>query len=168
MLTDHFPDTHQEKIETNSEATQKLLNLVGDSPVISQVEDRINEDLQTRGVTNQNDKVLVLTKHLAGTQILLGFEKMYDIIFGSQIALLNLLNENREQGIDIITVNAHINLVKADYPEILGKWTNKEYLDFLIINSVISKEDDRLYIKQLGIEFLAWMVREGRTTHKQL
>ena len=167
-LTDHIPDKQQDKIEAASEAAQKLLNLVGDSPVINEQENRINEDLKSRDILNSDDRVLVLTKYLAGTQILLAFEKIYAVIFRSQITLLVMLNENRGQGIHIITVDTHINLVKADFPETLGKWTNEQYLKFLYDNFLIRKAVDNMHITNLGIEFLTWLAREGRTQHKQL
>ena len=165
LSADPIPDKQQEKIETNSEAAQKLLKLVGDSPVIIEQENRINEDLKS---INADERVLVLTKYLAGTQILLAFEKIYAIIFRSQISILNMLNENRGQGMPVNSIDTYINIVKADYSETLGKWTNEQYLKFLYDSFLIMKEGDKIHITNLGIEFLAWMTREGRSQHKLL
>ena len=160
LSADPIPDKQQEKIETNSEAAQKLLKLVGDSPVIIEQENRINEDLKS---INADERVLVLTKYLAGTQILLAFEKIYAIIFRSQISILNMLNENRGQGMPVNSIDTYINIVKADYSETLGKWTNEQYLKFLYDSFLIMKEGDKIHITNLGIEFLSWVAREGRT-----
>ena len=83
-MTDQIPDNHQEKIEANSEAAQKLLDRVGDSPVINDQENRINEDLKKNGVLNPDEKIMVLTKHLAGTQILLALRRYIPQYLGTK------------------------------------------------------------------------------------
>lgn len=166
LSADPIPDKQQDKIESDSQAAQKLLDLVDNTPVINDQVNRINEDLKSREILIAEDRALVLTKYLAGTQILLAFEKIYTVIFRSQITLLEMLNENRGRGINIITVDTHINLIKADFPETMGKWTNEQYLKFLCDNFLIMKTGDNIHITDLGIEFLTWLAREGRTQHK--
>ena len=168
LSADPVPEKQQEKIETNSEAVQKLLNMVGDSHVINQLEEGIYIDLENRNISNDTDKVKVLVKILAGTQILRAFEIVYGSIFGSQIYLLEKLNEVRAQGMDTNAVNQYFDQIKATYPAQLGQWSNGQYLKFLFDNSLIHHNDDKFYITESGTEFLIWLTKNGRNKVKPL
>lgn len=167
LSADPVPEKQQEKIETNSEAVQRLLNMVGDSHLINKIEESIFIDLEDQNISDDTDKVKVLTKHLAGTQTLLAFEIIYGSIFGSQIFLLETLNEVRTQGMDTNAVYQYFDQVKTTHPE-LGQWSNVQYLKFLFDNSLIHHNDDKIYIMELGTEFLIWLTKNGRSKAKPL
>ena len=167
LSADPDPEKQQEKIETNSEAVQKLLNLVGDSHLINKREESIYIDLENQNISDDTDKVKVLVKHLAGTQTLLTFEIIYGSIFGSQIFLLEKLNQVRTQGMDTTAVNQHFDQVKATYPE-FAQWSSVQYFKFLFDNSLIHHDDDKFYITESGTEFLIWMTKNGRGKVKPL
>jgi len=101
------PKTQREKTETTNEAVQQLLDKVGNSIVINEQEEIIKKELEEKGLLNETDGEKILIKHLAGTQLLLAFEKIYNLIFGSQITLLKKLNGYRE-GIRDDLVNKYI------------------------------------------------------------
>ena len=65
-------------------------------------------------------------------------------------------------------VYALISSIRAHYPEALGQWTNDQYLKFLFDSNLILKNEDKLGITELGIEFLVWVDKEGRKKYKQL
>jgi len=81
------------------EAVQQLLDVIGSSVVIAEIEGRIKNELSERGLNTDGDTVKILIRHLAGTQILLSFEQIHSLIFGSQVFLLKKLNEVAGQGI---------------------------------------------------------------------
>ncbi len=84
------------------------------------------------------------------------------------MTLLNQLNEARQQGMLMDNVYALISSIRAHYPEALGQWTNDQYLKFLFDSNLILKNEDKLGITELGIEFLVWVNKEGRKKYKQL
>ena len=161
------PESQREQPETTNNAVQHLLSAVGDSVVINEQEGNIQKDLEEKGLSTDGDTVKVLIKHLAGTQLLLVFEKILSSIFGSQIVLLKQLNEVRGQGINVEIVNWHIETTKESHPVELGDWTADQYLSFLRSYLLIIGED-QIQITNLGVEYLTWMARIGHSENKLL
>ena len=155
----------QEKKETNSETD--LLDAVGPSPFVKKMEREIIKQLELEKTSDEKVKIERLTRHLAVTKISLTFEVIYNSIFGGQIALLNNLNVFRNQGININVVSQHIKMFRNTYRRELEKWTDKQYLQYLLDNSLINQEEDKLYITDNGVEFLTWMTQTGRNQVKQ-
>jgi hypothetical protein len=161
------PESQQEQRESNAEAVQHLLDVVGTSVVIAEQEQRILSELEEKGLDANSDSARVLIKHLAGTQLLLAFERAYSSIFGSQIFLLKKLNEVTGPGRDLGFVTAHVENIKALFPE-LADWTFEQYLSFLYTHLLVIREGDRFHITHFGVEFLTWMMRNGRSESKLL
>jgi hypothetical protein len=104
----------------------------------------------------------VLIKHLSGTQLLLEFERIHSLIFGSQIFFLKKLNEVAGQGKNMEFVTEHIQQTKNIYKKQLEKWDDKEYLNFLYSRRLIVKDDEQIHITNKGVEYLTWLARNGR------
>ena len=85
-------------------------------------------------------------KHLAGTRVLLEFEQIHNLIFGSQIFLLKKLNEVAGQGKPIEFVANHFEHVKGLFPEQLGNWSLGQYLAFLIGRLLITTKGNIFHI----------------------
>ena len=88
LTAEASPETQREHTKTSSEAVQQLLDVVGNSVVITEQEEAIRRDLVAKGLPTEGDSVRALVKHVAGTQTLLAFERVHSSIFGSQIYLL--------------------------------------------------------------------------------
>jgi hypothetical protein len=105
---------------------------------------------------------------LAGTQLLLAFEQVQSSIFGSQIALLKKLNEVAGQGIRKDLVNEYIEKIIKSKPNELEGWTAEQYLLFLRSSILIVNVKDTIHITERGVEYLIWMVRNGRNEDRPL
>jgi hypothetical protein len=162
------PEIQREKTGNSVEAVQQLLDAVGNSIVINEQEEYIKKDLATRGLSTEGDSVKVLIKHLAGTQLLLAFERVHSLIFGSQIFLLKKLNEVAGQGRAVEFVNKHIDKVKSLYSNELGSWSNEQYLNFMYSHLLIVRHGSQIHITNLGVEYLTWIARNGRSENNPL
>lgn len=151
--------------QTTSESVQTLLDYVGNSIVINELETNIVKDLKGKNLDSSGDTAKVLIKHLAGTQALLAFERIYSNIFGSQIQLLKRLNE---QSRDNDFALQHYNQVCENVPNFKDSVTYENYNNFLISNILIIKKDNSFHITNMGIEFLTWLTRNGKLESKQL
>lgn len=160
------PEAQRE--EQKKEAVQELLLAIGDSIVLRDVEGRIKEDLKGRGLETDGDTIKVLIKHLGAAKILLEFEQIYNLIFGSQIFLLKKLNEVAGQGKPREFVAVYFKHAKSLFPEQLGNWSLEQYLAFLIARLLITTQGDSFHITNLGVEYLTWMIRNGRREDKPL
>jgi hypothetical protein len=160
------PDAQREKFDP--EAVQQLLDVIGNSIVIADIEGRVRTELKERGLSAEGDTVKVLIRHLAGTQLLLSFEQIHNLIFGSQIFLLKKLNEVAGQGRSVSFVCGHIDHVKTLYPDALGEWSYDQYLEFMFGRLLIIRHEDQIHITNLGVEYLTWLARNGRSENNPL
>ena len=131
-----------------------------DNPLLKENEDNIDQDLAERGLTGA-DAQRALVRSLAGTQILLGFEKVQTTIFASQIDLLTHLN-GAAAGIDIAQAVEFFDDAAAEYPNLYENRSFEEWLTYLSSWGLVGIEDQRLTISQVGREFLKWRLSEGR------
>jgi len=162
LTAEPSPESQREKTETSAEAVQQLLDVVGNSIVINEIEERIRNELAVKGLPAEGDVAKILIKHLAGTQLLLEFERIHSSIFGSQIFLLKKLNEVAGQGRAEEFVKNHIEHVRELYAEQLGEWTSEQYLHFLDSHLLIVSDAGQIHITNQGVEYLTWMARNGR------
>ena len=152
------PGDQQEKKETSSE-TNNFLNVGEASPLVNKMEREIINQLELEKTSDDEVKIERLSRHLAITKILLTFEVIYNSIFGGQITLLYQLNAVRNQGININDASQHINIIRNTYRRELEKWTDQQYLQYLLDNFLIIQQEDKLYITDNGVEFLTWMTQ---------
>lgn len=160
------PEAQREKQKT--EAVQELLLAIGDSIVLRDIEGRIRLDLKERGLETEGDTVKVLIKHLGAAKILLEFEQIHNLIFGSQIYLLKKLNEVVGQGQKRDFVAAYFDHVKGLFKGVLGGWSFEQYMAFLMGRSLVTVDRDTYHITNLGVEYLTWMTRNGRSENQSL
>lgn len=154
------PEAQRE--EKKKEAVQELLLAIGNSIVLQDIETRIRQDLHNRGLETDGDSSKVLIRHLAATKILLEFEQIHNLIFGSQIFLLKRLNEVAGQGKPEAFVVAHFEHVKTLFPDSFQDWNLAQYLEFLFARVLILRNNDVYHITNLGVEYLTWIARNGR------
>jgi len=166
VKTTSTPEAQRE--DKKKEAVEELLNAIEHTIVLSDIESRIKADLEDRELDTSNDTAKILIKHLAATQILLGFEQTHALIFGSQIFLLKSLNQVIGQGISIEKIEAYFKHVQKLHEEKLGAWSTDQYLDFLFGRSLIIVKDNVYHLTNLGVEYLTWMARNGKTENKWL
>jgi hypothetical protein len=151
-----------QRIEPNRGEVQQLLDVIGNSQMIQEVENSIIVELEAKNLTHDSDSEKVLIRHLAGTQIVLEFERIHHLIFGSQIRLLKELNVSIPNGKPEGEVFNGIDRVIQSNLEILRNWTKEQYLSFLYESTLIVKnENETIHITVKGVEFLSWMVRNG-------
>lgn len=160
------PEAQREKQKT--EAVQELLLAIGDSIVLRDVEGSIKSDLSSRGLEIEGDAVKVLIKHLAAAKILLEFEQVHNLIFGSQIYLLKKLNEVAGQGQKRDNVLSHFEHVRERFKSALGNWSFEQYMAFLLGRSLITVDNDTYHITNLGVEYLTWLARSGRSENRPI
>lgn len=108
---------------------------------------------------NEDERVSRLTRALAESCLSTAFERIYRIIYGSQISMLRLLNENphfREHH-----VRDFFSRVKDRFPEIYANYTFDRWLDFLKTAQLAVQIEDRLQISDVGRDFLTYLTLQG-------
>ncbi|MCG8344875.1 MAG: winged helix-turn-helix domain-containing protein [Chlorobiales bacterium] len=164
LKTTPAPEAQRET--EKKEAVQELLAEISSSIVLEDIEGKIKTNLEEKGLGTEGDTTRVLIKHLAATMILLEFEQIYNLIFGTQISLLKKLNEVVGQGISEHEVQLYFSDVQESHKEEFGIWSLDQYLNFLIERTLILFKDGSYHITNLGVEYLTWMARNGKSENK--
>lgn len=164
VTTDTPPE--MQSLDQRKKAVQELMN-TSDSIVLREQEESIIKDLSSRGLETEDDSVKILTRHLAATQLALDYEQIHNLIFGSQISLLKRLNEVVGQGRPKEYMDDYLSKVKTMHQE-LNTWTLDLYLDLLFKRTLITNVNGKYHITNKGVDYLTWVVRNGRTEDRGL
>lgn len=149
--------------------TQPQEDLFGgafDNSVLLTQEQAIQADPQVTRITDPQQKEKFLTRHLAGAQIALHFERVYRYIFGSQIKALQFLTS--------LTEPIPKNVVKTFYdtastlaPEFYLTKDFESWLEFLRDRAnLVKEEDEKITIQPLGREFLKYLIDNGISDYR--
>jgi len=143
-----------------------------DNQLLVLQEASIRDDLRGHGLTAEGACERVLVRHLAGTQILLHFERIYNDIFASQLKALRWLNAQ--------SLAVHSENLRVFYQEAVEQWPTiyrgrdfRTWLGYLALRGLLKESEESadageseepygLEITVLGREFLAFLVRDGR------
>lgn len=146
---------------------EELLSAMPLSPVLQMTEEIVRTGLRAKGLDETGPTVDVLVRYLAGTTLLLDFEQIHSAIFGSQIYLLKRLNEVRGSGQAWEFIEDHFDKAKEQYPRVFVDWTVDRYMRYLEQTDLVLYGDERrCHITKRGLEFLQWVVNNGRLENK--
>lgn len=137
------------------------------APVIHEREVAIRKELKEKGLDDTNQAVSFLIHHLAIAKLINTFERLYRIIFGSQIFLLKIANENRT-GLHDQFVKDHFVQACQMFSSVYDRWTVETYIQFLLNEQLMVKDGEFFRITNLGIHFLEWVASVGAPERKGL
>jgi len=126
----------------------------------------IEEDLDKiapNSKTQTKEREETLTLALAETQLELFFEKIYRLIYNTQLDALDRLN-------------ARTTVTKEEAKETFESYTKilpvlksisfKEWSNFLVNMGLVTEQDNKYSISSVGVEFLAYLTRKGYSRDK--
>lgn len=102
---------------------------------------------------SNNEKI---KQDLINTQIYLDFERIYRLIFGSQIDFLKQLRKASSKGESINNFIFLFTITQRIYP-ILSTWDFPQYTYFLSSNNLILFKENKYFITDKGNGFLAYI-----------
>ncbi len=139
------------------------------NPTIVSVENRIREDLNNKyAALDDASKLQALIYHYAVEKLNFFCETIYSSIFGSQIKLLKLLQQ--QSGIPKSQVDEYFSNTKQLHSSHYEGWDVNTYLNFLIRNQLIELNpiEQKFYITAHGEHFLIWLGVFSRPENKDL
>jgi hypothetical protein len=156
-----------ESAEESEKNIKDLMQYGEGFKIITEQEERIKQDLKKRSLDFTGNTAKVLIRNLAASQVINWFEKTYNTLFGSQITLLKHLNVTPE-GTSYEFASNFFSDVKNQYPNQLSTWTLEQYLQYPTESGLLEHRENKLFIKQTGIEFLTLLTKSGYTESKIL
>lgn len=152
----------QQPAEKESDVTDRLMRAL-DSPALRETEAWVKGALEQAGVSKSPDKEKILFRFLAATELENRFLRIDHAIWGSQIYILENLNSFRNVGLPIEQLKTWYDQSAAKYPSLYMNYSYKQYIEFLKSFGLVIQENGGLRITTLGVEFLAWLDRQGES-----
>ena len=118
--------------------------------------------------TSRQETVDLLIQHLAVNQAAATAERIYRTIFGSQIAMLKLLNTRggtaARGGLEAV-----YDVAKSRSPDQYGTYSFQQWINYSLSQGLLSTNDSEQFSITIdGIEFLKWMTDVAVTEDKPL
>lgn len=151
-----------------AEVAHELMQAIGSSVALSDVEGRIRAELTAKSLPVDNETSRVLLKYLAAATLSVQFEQVHSLIFGSQIFLLKKLNEVAGRGRQRQDLEKHFEHVKSLFPDSFSDWNLDQYIEFLVGRSLILEKDGVFHITNLGNDYLVWITRSNKPENRAL
>lgn len=117
------------------------------------------------GLTKDSERINVLLKYCELLFILNHFERIYNLIFGSQLRILQKLNsvvgEQKE------SLHKYYQYVSARNKDFFDNYSYDSYLDFMKKeNLIIENNEGLIQITRTGIDFLIFLTDFGKPFDK--
>lgn len=133
------------------------------SITLSEQEKKIKDVLKRLGFESSGDAIDVLVRELARTQINYGFLDIYNIIYGSELRLLEHLNSISGSGYTDGELDRYIATVRAQFPNRPNTENKESFMSILLTSNLVTRNNNRYFITELGREFLAWIIKQGKS-----
>lgn len=127
----------------------------------------VNNETKIEEITDLQNKVNQLYDYAKLLVLLKNFERIYSVIFGSQIRILQRLNYTITENIEDLNFY-YENAVKF-YPETYKNYNYINYLKFLTTNKLVnySEGDNSLTITNFGQDFLRYITESNLSLEKR-
>ena len=150
------------QLPATTEKSDPLAEFLGsyDNQLLKEQEAAITADLKQRGLSDPQNAQRALIRSLAGTQILLAFEKIQAGIWASQVSLLTRLHSSGPTKVSEVRV--FYDAAALQYPELYQRYSFDNWLAYLRSYSLIEVDADNIKLTRAGLEFLKWRLEDGR------
>ena len=153
--------------DLNPKMLKEFLGLAR-SVAIAEVELALHQNIKdqiSKGYMTENDKSDYLIHELAISRLISHFTRIHSVIFGSQIRVLQILNERSK--LTINEVRAFFEDAKSSDPAFYGDYKLEEWLEFLRQVHLIYVENREVKITAIGFDFLQFLLATKFNTDKR-
>ncbi len=138
-----------------------------DNALVLEQENAIKSHLESLNPSDDPERIRLLTKLLAAISILRQFDSIYYLIYGSQIASLQHLNDFRGAAIPISDLKVLYEIGKTNDPDLHSNYGFDGWLKFMESNALIRRDGENAIITLRGKEFLKYIIEQGYTFLKR-
>jgi len=148
-----------------NQAIEKALGLFSPS-TLEKIKKLVENESKINEISEPHLKIEVLSKYSQALYIIFSFERLYNIIFGSQLYILDFVNTNNSQTRESLKV-FYDNATEKN-PGFFDSYSYDEYLDFLIsYELILFNKDGTCNITWFGRDFLKFLIETGKTLNKR-
>ena len=135
-----------------------------DSTLIREVEDNVTKEFTKRSLSG-DPALRVAIRYASAFSIALDFERIYRLIWGSQLSLLSYLNTERQHH-PREALRPFYTLAASQYPEPYEHMSYDQWLAFLLDSVLLREDNGQLCITVKGCEFITHLAKLGYTLNK--
>ncbi|MCC6718773.1 MAG: hypothetical protein IT555_12885 [Acetobacteraceae bacterium] len=152
------PIQSQQKVADSNKPPGQLKQLPGLSRtlLIEEVEKNLHKELEE---IKEDDRITLLVRVLAQSRLETLFERIYRVIFGSQIDGLKKLKSMSSVSLD--EARNFFETYRIKNPEVYTDYGFDGWIGFLINEKLIMLENDRVSITEIGRDFLTYLGARG-------
>ena len=158
--------TSQQPIDVRPKSPERIFHPL-ENPLLTERETAIRRDIETLFPSDMTGRVDSLITHLAATQLVLAFESINKLIWGSQLELLLHVNSSFN-GALVDDLKVFYEKAAAAHSTGLKDYPFDNYLGFLVNSGLLIRTNGRVYITPFAKEFLAHLARTGATYARPL
>jgi hypothetical protein len=133
------------------------------TPAIERTERQLHAALENMNMP-PDEKSALLVRLLAQAQLEAAFERIFNLIFGSQILALRRLNERNHVTID--EAKEYFEVVTAPFSDFYKNYGFEGWLGFLIGNGLVARDGNLIQITDLGRDFLLYLTSRRLAENK--
>jgi hypothetical protein len=132
-----------------------------DTPYIREQEEILRRELQGRGLTDASpDTMRVLTRSAAALWVVVDFERIYNLVYGSQLQILTHLNSVPRAS--EAELRPFYDAAVSQYPDVFRAYPFEPYINYLVSQHLITQQGNTFTITVKGREFLTYLIRQGK------
>lgn len=148
---------NKQSLPTDNQIQQDLQHLIPVDPtgIRGDLEEKINKQLSE--IKGDYQKIDILVKHLAQQQISSMFEKVYYLIFGSQIRLLEFLSVQPDGKAPAQALAPFFEITKYNNPEHFGTDHFSDFMQFLLNWQLVENHGGDWGITKNGRAFIIYI-----------
>ena len=158
-------DQDTAKSEVGPSAADEFARLF-DNQFLIEREDSIRTDLvRIVAGADQAQKEKILLRIIAAQAIRQQFETTYQSIWGSQLNALAITNTT-PGSVQLVVFKTLYNQAEAQHKEWYTNYSFEQWLQYMEIQLLIIKKDDKISITLTGREFLKYIIHQGYALYK--
>ena len=108
----------------------------------------------------------VLLRALASQSLSFEYERIHDLVFGSQLNLLWRLRQTAPVGIPMNDVAAYFQGVRNNHAQAFAEWDVDQYLRFLIHSALLKTANGHVILTEKGADYLVWIARMAKNLER--
>lgn len=137
-----------------------------DNQLLVEQEAGILRELEQMKITDPSQEQPVLVRSPTALQIVVNFERTYQLIFGSQIRALQALNENQPHGVPLKLLEPWYELGRLTATDFYATYSLEDWFGFLERMLLAKNQEGFGHITVRGRELLKYLIDVGYTHDK--
>ncbi len=158
-------DPHDQKVESFPSKVEESLK-TWDNQLLIESERFIQTYLDSLHPKDAVEREKFLLRNFAQLEITWAFDRIYYLVYGSQIGALYYLNDNRNVSLTTNHIKPYYEEAVKNFPTIYTNYPFDGWLGFLVTSNLVQRNGDDIGITIRGREFLKYLVEQGLSTNK--